>query len=269
VGVVRTGKRSSLRLPKEHGAWAMLYVPFAVGTLVAWTGSLRLLLLLLSVTFVFVARESLLVWWRARDRGREDPEARRFMIIYSLLAALFGAPLLFAYKLYWLAPIAAATLMLLVVNAQQAVRRKDRTISGEMMAIAGLTITAPAAYYVAIGVFGSAALLMWALCALYFTSSVFYVKLRVHTINPRKGDARKQSWWRCALYHSFLLAALLLLAITSNLNLFALAAFSPVLIRAFWHLANPVRQINLRRVGWLEIIYSVVFLIFMTLTFRS
>lgn len=65
----------------------------------------------------------------------------------------------------------------------------------------------------------------------------------------------------------FLLASLVLLAMT-GLNLFALAALSPVLIRSFWYLANPVRQNNLQRVGWLEMIYSIVFLIFITLTFR-
>jgi hypothetical protein len=81
-------------------------------------------------------------------------------------------------------------------------------------------------------------------------------------------EARRQSWRRCGLYHSILLASLLLLAITGSLNLSALVAFAPVLIRSFWQLAKPVRQINLRRVGWLEIVYSVVFLIFTTLTFR-
>jgi hypothetical protein len=246
----------------------MLYVPFAVGALVARTVSLRLLLLLLAVTFVFIARESLLAWWRSRIRGREDFEAGRFMIAYLLVAALLGVPMLVVYKLYWLAPIAVATLMLLVVNAHQAVRRENRTIGGEMMAIAGLTLTAPAAYYVSLGAVDSTALWLWALCALYFASSVFYVKLRVHTINPRKEETRRQSWWRCALYHSILLASLILLAITGSLNLSALAAFSPVLIRSFWYLAKPVREINLRRVGWLEMIYSVVFLIFTTLTFR-
>jgi len=40
------------------------------------------------------------------------------------------------------------------------------------------------------------------------------------------------------------------------------------LIRSFWYLARPVRQINLRMVGWLEVIYSIVFLVFITLTFR-
>ena len=268
MGVVSRSTRSRLRLPREHGAWAMLYVPFAVGTLVAWTVSLRLLLLLLAVTFVFIARESLLVWWRSRSRRREDFEARRFMIAYLSLAALFVVPMLVFDKLYWLVPIGIATTALIVINAQQALRHEDRTIGGEMMAIAGLTLTAPAAYYASLGVFDSTALWLWVLCALYFASSVFYVKLRVNAINPRKEAARRQSWWRCALYHSTLLALLLLLALTNSLNLSVIAAFSPIMIRSFWHLAKPVREINLRRVGWLEMIYSVVFLIFTMLTFR-
>jgi hypothetical protein len=260
--------RATLKLPKEHGAWAMLYVPLAVGALVASSAPLRLVLLALSVTFVFIARESLLIWWRARSRGQQNDQARRFMLSYLALAWVFGAPLLLVYHLHWFFATALGALVLLAVNARQAVRHEDRTIGGEMMAIAGLTLTAPAAYYAASGTFDATALWLWALCALYFASSVFYVKLRVSTINPRLNEARRQSWWRCAFFHAFLLASLLILSLTGSLNLFALAAFSPVLIRSFWHLARPVRRINLRKVGWLEIVYSVVFLIFTTLTFR-
>ena len=260
--------RPTLKIPKEHGAWAMLYVPLAIGALVAWSAPLRLLLLALSVTFFFIARESLLIWWRSRSRGQQNDQAQRFMLSYLALAGIFGAPLLVVYQLYWFFALALGALMLLAINARQAVRHQDRTIGGEMMAIAGLTLTAPAAYYAASGTFDAGALSLWALCALYFASSVFYVKLRVSAINPRSNEARRQSWRRCAFFHAFLLTSLLILSVTGSMNLFALAAFSPVLVRSFWHLARPVRRINLRSVGWLEIVYSVVFLIFTALTFR-
>lgn len=246
----------------------MLYVSFAVGALVAETVTWRLLFLLLSVTFVFIAHESLLTWWRSRSRGQQNIEARRFMLGYLLLAGVCGAPLLLIYHLYLLGPVALAALMLLGLKARLAVRREDRRLSVEIMAIAGLALTAPAAHYVGRGTFEVTALWLWGLSALYFASSVFYVKLRVITINPRKEEARGAGWWNCAAYHMFLLAALLILALTGSLNLFALAAFLPVLARSFWHLASPVRKINLRRVGWLEVVYSIVFLIFITLTFR-
>ncbi|HSB11024.1 MAG TPA: YwiC-like family protein [Blastocatellia bacterium] len=260
--------RSRFRLPKEHGAWAMLYVPLATGVLVAGNLSLRVFLLTLSVTFVFIARESLLVWWRARVRGKRESEAFRFLAIYAMLAGLAASPLFIVWRLYWLIPAGVAVVVLLGINALQATRREDRTIAGETLAIAGLTLTAPAAHYVATGALEVTALWLWALCAAYFASSVFYVKLRVNTINPKKEEARRQSWRRCAFYHASLLAALLLLAMGGSLSMFALAAFAPVLIRSFWYLTRPVRYINLRLVGWLEIVYSVVFLVFTTLTFR-
>lgn len=262
------GKRSRWKLPKEHGAWAMLYVPFAVGSLVAWNAPLRLLFLGLSVTFVFIARESLLTWQRARSRGLRNQEARRFMLSYLALAALFGAPLILVYKLYWFFAMGVGALALLAFNAQQAIRREDRSLGGEMMAIGGLTLTAPAAYYAARGVLDATALWLWGLCALYFASSVFYVKLRVNTVNPRMEEARRKSWQRCAFYHTILFASLLALALTGSLSVFVLAAFSPVLTRSFWHLAKPVRRIDLRKIGIQEIVYSVLFLIFTTLTFR-
>src|SRR5262249_43133698 len=155
--------------------------------------SLRLLMLGLSTTSLFISRESLLLWWRARSRGQKQDAARRSALVYLGLAALFGAPLVLVYHLYLLIVVGVATVALLLVNARQAVRREDRTTGGEILAILGLTLTAPAAYYVSRGAWESKALLLWGLCALYFASSVFYIKLRVYAVNPRKEEARLQA----------------------------------------------------------------------------
>jgi len=101
--------RSTLRLPREHGAWAMFYVPFVLGVLVAGRVSPPVLLLLVATSALFIARESLLVWWRAHSRGRQTQasgQAGRLLLIYFAIAALSGAPLVLFYKLYWLAPLA-------------------------------------------------------------------------------------------------------------------------------------------------------------------
>jgi len=260
--------RASLRLPKEHGAWAMVYVPFVIGALVAGSFSLRVALAGLSVTFLFIARESWLSWWRARSRGQTGREPRRMMLVYLGVAATAAAPLVIFYKLFWLVGFGLLTLALLALNAQQALRREDRTIIGETMAILGMTLTAPTAYYAASGAWDLTALWLWAMCALYFTSSVFYVKLRVHSLNRRRREAKVTSWWMCALYHSFLLGALIVFAITGSLNMLALVAFAPAFARSFWQLAKPARDLNLRLIGVMEIVYSLVFLVFITMTFR-
>jgi len=259
--------RSSLKLPKEHGAWAMLYVPFTLGVVVAGKFSWPVLLLLISISAMFISRESMLSWRRARARGKEAKEAVRLLIIYLALAGVCGFPLIFFYHLVWLAPLGATGLALLLINGEQGVRLEERTIISEALAICGLTLTAPAAYYVASGQWNGTGLWLWSLSIFYFASSVFYIKLRVYGLNPRKQEDHRRVMWSCAIYHTFLLVALISLFLTGNLRLFALVAFVPIITRAFWRLIKPATRLNLVRAGILEIVYSLVFLVFVALSF--
>jgi hypothetical protein len=261
--------RAQLRLPKEHGAWAMLYIPFVLGLLVAGSFGWPVLLLLLATTALFISRESLLVWWRARQRGRSAEKEVRLLLGYVALGLLSGLPLLLVWQLYWLIPLGLVGVLLLIVNGRQGAQMEERALGNELLAIGGLTLTAPAAYYAASGAWNETALWLWLLSALYFASSVFYIKLRVYRLNPRKQAEQQRAWRSCALYHSFLLAALLALWLTASLPLFAVIAFAPVLLRSAWSLFNPVTQVNLRRAGFLEIGYSLIFLACLALSFHA
>ncbi|HXF05323.1 MAG TPA: YwiC-like family protein [Blastocatellia bacterium] len=259
--------RAQWKLPKEHGAWAMVSVSLALGMLVARQVSGRLILLIISVMALFIARESLVAWWRARQRGRSVPEAERLARFYLAVALVTGAPLVLWHHLLGLVPLGLLAGVLLLLNLRQAESLEDRTVLGEILAITGLTLAAPAAYYVARGRWESTALWLWVLSALYFTSSVFYVKLRVLSAGRRREEAQRSVWRQCLFYHSFLLAALVLLAVTGRVNLFVLCAFVPILARTLWALLRPVRWLNLTRIGILEIVYSLIFLVFLTLGF--
>ncbi|MGE0130398.1 MAG: YwiC-like family protein [Blastocatellales bacterium] len=261
--------RSTLKLPKEHGAWAMLYVPFVLGVAVAGRVNWPVLLLLLSTTAMFISRESLLAWSRARARGRDASEPGKMLLIYLALAAAFGLPLILAFKLYWLAPLGLIGCVLLLINAKQGERLEERSLSSEVMAICGLTLTAPAAYYAASGRWDGAAFWLWLLSAFYFASSVFYIKLRIYRLNPRKQAEQRQAWRSCAVYHSFMIVALAALTFAGGLSLFALIAFAPVLARTFWGMFKPKTKVNLTRAGILEIAYSLVFLVCVALGFRA
>jgi hypothetical protein len=262
------GIQKKLRLPKEHGAWAMLYVPFVLGTIVAGKVSLAWFALLLAVSALFISRESMLIWWRARSRNRDARGAGTTLLIYLAIAALAGAPLILFAKLYVLVPLAIFGGLLLVLNGKQALTLDDRTITGEVLAICGLTMTAPAAFYVAGGEWTSTAWWLWALSAVYFSSSVFYVKFRVVNLNPNKKEAQRREWQHCAFYHSFVLVALLILAFTRSLELSVLIAFAPAMGRTFWSLMKPAQPVNLTRAGVLEIGYSLIFLIFVVFSFH-
>lgn len=261
--------KKALRLPKEHGAWAMLYVPFVMGALVAGRFGLSAFLLLLATTAVFISRESIVAWLRARGRGRDANGAGLAAAIYLALACAFGLPLILVYRLYWLVPLALAGAVLLAVNGRQGMELADRSIKGELLAICAMSLTGPAAYYAAGGGAGATALWLWGLSAVYFSSSVFYIKLRVLRLNPRREEQRRRVWHYSAFYHGCLLAALVTLAATGQLGLFAAVAFAPAVARAFWSLAKPTNQVNLKRAGLLELAYSVIFLVFVTLSFRG
>ncbi|MBL8166624.1 MAG: YwiC-like family protein [Acidobacteria bacterium] len=263
--------RTSLKLPKEHGAWAMLYVPFVLGAIVGGDFGLPIVLLLLAVTALFIARESLLVWWRAHNRRRTTDNARqagRLLLFYGAIAVTSGIPLLLVYRLYWLLPLALLGCILLAVNGKQATEFADRSVASEVMAIIGLTMTAPAAYLAARGQNAAVTLWLWALSAAYFASSVFYVKLRVTGLHAKRPKDKQRARWQCVGYHAFLLLSLLALAVTRSLPLFALIAFAPVLARTTWSLFKPTETLNLKHIGLSEIAYALIFLLFTTLTFR-
>jgi hypothetical protein len=261
--------RSKLNLPREHGAWAMLYIPFLLGILVAGRGGWPVVLLLIAATALFISRESLLVWWRARRRGRDSQSAGGTLLIYLFIAAVCALPLVLIWRLYGLIPLGLAGVALLVINGKHATALEDRTIGNEILAIIGLTSTAPAAYYAARGAWDRTAFYLWLLSIFYFASSVFYIKLRIYSINPRKQDQQRRVWQSCAFYHSFLLIALLALRLSGSLSLFVLIAFLPVLGRTFWSMFKPAGQVNLKRAGILELIYSVIFLVCIAAGFRA
>jgi hypothetical protein len=247
----------------------MLYVPLVLGGVVAGGGAWRVILLGLSATFVFFGRESGLVWWRAKARRSDAGNAGIVTLVCLGLAAIAAGPLIVFARLYGLALFGAASAGLLVWNARQAAKREERTMTTELLGIAGLTLTAPAAYYAGRAVWSMEAMWLWLLSALYFASSVFYVKLRVLSVHSRQPRELARIRRLCFGYHLALAAAITLLAQPGRFGAFLILAFAPILVRAFWHLLRPGKQLVLKRIGLLEVLYSVVFLVFSAAGFQS
>jgi hypothetical protein len=243
----------------------MLYIPFLVGVILAGDFPLRAALLLFAITCVFISRPSLHAWWRACKDGRCRSQSARPFLVLLALGALAAAPLVLLNHLYVLFPLGAVAAILLIVNADQASRREDRTLGNEIVGILGLTLTAPAAYYVVRQQWDWQTLWLWGMCSTFFASSVFYVRLRVYSTNPRKQQETLRLWKLSGLYHSCLLLSLLLLTVTGNLHAFALIAFAPAIGRTFWFMFRPGRRLNLKRIGILEVVYSVIFFVFTAL----
>jgi hypothetical protein len=258
-----------MKVPKEHGAWAMLYVSLGVGTAVAGRLSWTTLSLALSATFLFIGRESFGAWWRGFRRRRGSGAAGRVFMAYLGLSVLSGAPLVLISGLFWVLPFGLLMLALAGINAEQSAWGKHRTARGEIMVIVGLTGSAAAAHYVASGRLEATAFWLWGLTALYFTSSVFFVKALVKAAHSRDKYRVKRSMQHCVSYHLFLVGVLAIVLLVRPAPPLVVLAFIPALARTAWRLARPVKKVNLKRIGVLEIVYSLFYAVFLVITFRG
>jgi len=246
----------------------MLLVAFLAGALSAPRWSPAVAWLGLAALLAFVAREPMVLWLRAARRGRPAGSARRIALAEGAGAALSGAVLLLGYGRWGLLPVFLAAGVLGAAHLAQAVAGRDRTLAGEGVAILGVSLAAPAARLAAVGAWDPEAFWLWGLTFLYYGSSVFYIKLRVGTAHPGKKTDLSALRRRCALYHGALLVALGVLTGAGHLSWLAGLAFAAVLARAAWFLVRPVRSLDLRRLGYLEVAYSLAFLVLTVLAFR-
>lgn len=258
-------------MPREHGAWGILLIPFATAVGVSGVFDLKVALLLVSVLGFYVARTS---WLKMRssvaargpsvvasakgdERGdhtapRSPPAAtgaRRWTGL--LLATSFAcvAPLVFLWHLWWLVAFGA-------VAAPLAFRKTERSVAMQLVAVAGLTLTAPAAWYAATGGLDRRAWLLWLLNVLYFAGGVFYVKMHVAAAIRRKpfeSIAEKIRFGAVTLIYYGALAAFGVVLWPVGL------AYAPVVVRSVagvWRLSPTLR---IKRLGWTEVAYSIVF----------
>lgn len=260
--------RARLNLPREHGAWAMFYAPLALGIIVGGGVSWPVGWLVVAASALFISRESLLLVWRSRLRGRLDRSALFTLAVDGLLASVGGAILLFRFHYLLLLWLALPGLLLLVLNGWQASRRADRTITTEIFAIGGMTLSAPAAHYVASGDWNGTTWLLWGLSLLYFASSVFYVKYRVTSLHGRDEDRRRRVALLSLLYHVVLSAGLLAVVGLGKRSPLLLLAFLPVIARALYHHLRPPTELNLKQIGLSEIGYTLIFVMMSYLALR-
>lgn len=254
-------------IPKEHGAWAVLYAPIAV-TLVAVGGAdVRALLFLIAVTALFLAHEPFTRLARLRSARSQDTGKlqywTRWLVLYLLTAAGAALPLLLHYQLWQLLPLGLAALLLLVARTFMAGRRQEKSFGGEFLGVVGLTLTAPGTYYVMQGHFDALAFVIWVLNVLYFTSGIFYIKMRISRFAHKAGSHSLA--WQCGLYHLGLPGLVALTLSQGWLSEFTVLAFVPVILRAFWGMGATDGKPNLRRIGYAEVGLTAVFVIFLAI----
>lgn len=197
-------------LPPQHGAWAFLALPLALGTLVAPATPLLIVL-----AIAWIAAYPLSYATLGLVSSRRPRRFRRPAAAWAALVAPAAAVLVIAQP--WLIGVGAAYLALFAINITYARRRDERALVNDLVFIVECSAMVPVVW--AVGAAsqnpstmpdGPVPLQVWiltAMCALVLISSTLHVKslIRERT-NPRYARLSKQFALAC-LPVALLLAA--------------------------------------------------------------
>ena len=258
----------TLVFPREHGAWGLLLIPFAVGTLVGLPlerehGISGVLLLLAAAMALFCARtpvESCLGLSAIKARTAYEKRVTLWAMVLLLPVAATSLALLFrlcnAGALIAIGMVAATALALQGVLRQWG--RPTRMLSQAVGAIA-LTATAASAYYVVTGRLDRTAIGLWFVCWLFAGDQIHYVQVRLRTVKVSGAAPRAARAW------SFLAGQVVMLALVAALEFFALlpvwtvVAFLPAVLRGVFWLRERGTSVDVPWLGLTELLHGITF----------
>ena len=298
-------------IPREHGAWVMLYAPLVIAAASVRPKSLAVFLLVtLASTGIFLAQQALAqilrsfahaqsgrlpgrtwaassvavgedrsegaVRYRAAIRTwwavvRSHPAAP-WLVLYLALALAGGVPLLISYGRWQLLLPGCAALALWGLHSLLRVwprgRRWDRTVWGEAIGVTALGLTGPAVWIAATGSAAPEAWLIWAASVLYFSSSIFHVRMLLAAAKvkqPLTWNLRMKLAHHNLAYHGLLLALVVAwgLVVGGRPGLLGALAFGPGILRALYATVRLDTKLPpLKLLGVLETLYSSWFVVF-------
>jgi hypothetical protein len=212
---------------------------------------------------------------KARRRRRPvDVDLLVWTSIYLGISGLGGLWLITVGKrpgLLALAPIAG---FLLVAYLRQVTRRKESSVLGELIGISGLVLSAPAAYYAITGRYDATAAGLWAIHLLYFSGTVFYIKLKVREQARRKAPTelsqRLVAGRACLAYQTTALTVVALLTLLRWMPALAPLALIPVTVKMVLGTVRwqDRRSLSLVRLGLAEVGHSLLFGVMTVLIFN-
>lgn len=224
-------------IPNQHGAWAMLAVPFLFGMFASEPRPVHLVLFicwLLAYLFTFM----LLQWTRTGKKERYLGPLKLYAVLFVITGVWLAIwqPVLMGYGLL--------LLPLFAVNRQFARLNRERSIWNDMAAILQFSSVVFPAYYTGGGEDWRLASELFLISVLYFAGTVFYVKTMIREKNNPVYYAGS------VVYHTVLLAA----AVMFRLPLLILLS-AVLLARAA---GFPRTQISIKQSGIFEIGCSVL-----------
>lgn len=252
-------------LPREHGSWAMVVAPALVGWLAAGGGpSGAAAFFTLALFGAFLARTPLTVL----VADQNDARARAWLGAYGAAAAAGLAGLVHFYGRWGLLPLGVPAAAVMAASLWYAARKRAMTEAHELLGVAGLSLGAPGAHFAATGAWSAEAVWLWALSTLFLSGPVFHVKMlvcnriaSVPTPAPGAGERADRATIESAVYHGAALLAVIAAVVAEAVPAVAAVPFLGALGKTLYYAARRGARLELKRVGWQEVAWTVVFVV--------
>lgn len=252
----RRGKRNLAWAPNQHGAWAMLALPFLTGTVLGVRdhGFTLVTIPLAGLWFAgFLAYHAIGLLLKSRRR----PSYRRPAITYAAIAAVFAAAVVaLDWRLLWWAP---AFVPLVGFGLWATSARKERTLLADTALVVAATAMVPVAYLacrpegtlpsLAVVPSGTPLIAATALVGAYLFGTVLYVKTMIRERGVR-------SYLVGSILYHFLVTLLVFDAARTHGGWWwaVLALYAALTVRA---VVLPDKVLTPKQVGLIEIAASV------------
>jgi hypothetical protein len=253
----------------------MMLIPLLTGLIVGRLHGGRLLpgiafaVLALALFWLRTPLES----WLGTSAMRAQTAAERRYVIVAILGiaalALSAAAVLFQFAAPapWMA-LAALCAAGFALQALLKSRGRSFRMPAQIIGALVLTATAPGAYYAVTSRFDASAWALWLANWLFAGDQIHFVQVRIH-------GARLNRWReKYSQARGFLAGQVALALLITTASLFgflprwALLAFIPILLRGLAWFWQPAAPLNVRRLGWSEMLQAIVFAVLLVTAFQ-
>jgi hypothetical protein len=252
-------------IPREHGAWAVLFVPMIVMLMHAGSVRYTFFLLALSSLGLFMSYVPAQIVLKHMTGSPQNPEkyrqARIWGTTYATGSILLSIPLLLE-GFYLLVPLGVIGILAFIFNFLMT-RRYSKTIPGDLLSVFGLSLSGLGAYYVLNGVIDITGILLWIQVFLFFGSSVFYVHMKIQAAQTKAHNLNYKdrfSLGKASLsYHAVVVLLLFIFALKQFIPAINVIAFLPMSVHVIYGTWNLSARVRFKNLGFLLLGQSVLF----------
>lgn len=251
-------------LTREHGAWAILFVPILTAFAEFGNLSAEFFLITASTCFTFLAFRPAEIFFIEGRKAVKDSakikQALQWMWIYAgaatapslILILFFNKIHLLLFGIFGVSGLAISLFMLL---------KSGKSLARDLIGTVWITSSILAIRYSLFGFIDREALILWLLNFLFFSSGAFFVHMKIKTLKKIEKTFSAPAIQSLA-FNLLLILILYFMWKEEYIQTYVLYAFAPMLSHALWGSLLNKKIKTFKPLGFTLLGYSIIFTLF-------